>query len=57
MFPVLAMCVLPSLAYLSVDGLLKSCGGTRKTFCVGCFTDNYPIPLMDFSQKDLKPVC
>ncbi len=46
-----------SLAYLSVEGLLKCCGGNKKTFCVGCFTDQYPIPLMDFSKKDLKPVC
>ena len=46
-----------SLAYLSVEGLLKCCGGDRKKFCVGCFTDQYPIPLMDFSRKDLKPVC
>ncbi len=46
-----------SLAYLSVEGLLKCCGGTQKSFCVGCFTDQYPVPLMDFSKKDLKPVC
>jgi len=46
-----------SLAYLSVGGLLKCCGGTSKSFCVGCFTDQYPIPLMDFAKKDLKPVC
>jgi amidophosphoribosyltransferase len=46
-----------SLAYLSVEGLLKCCGGTDKTFCVGCFTDKYPVPLMDFAKKDLKPVC
>jgi amidophosphoribosyltransferase len=46
-----------SLAYLSVEGLLKCCGGTNRTFCVGCFTDKYPIPLMDFAKKDLKPVC
>ncbi len=46
-----------SLAYLSVEGLLKCCGGDRKKFCVGCFTDQYPVPLMDFSKKDLKPVC
>jgi amidophosphoribosyltransferase len=46
-----------SLAYLSVEGLLKCCGGDRKKFCVGCFTDQYPIPLMDFAKKDLKPVC
>lgn len=46
-----------SLAYLSVEGLLKCCGGDAKTFCVGCFTDQYPIPLMDFAKKDLRPVC
>lgn len=46
-----------SLAYLSVEGLLKACGGDGKSFCVGCFTDQYPIPLMDFTKKDLKPVC
>ena len=46
-----------SLAYLSVEGLLKCCGGTQKSFCVGCFTDQYPVPLLDFAKKDLKPVC
>ena len=46
-----------SLAYLSVKGLLKACGGDQRRFCVGCFTDQYPIPLMDFSKKDVKPVC
>jgi len=46
-----------SLSYLSVEGLLKACGGTDRKFCVGCFTDKYPVPLMDFAQKDLKPVC
>jgi amidophosphoribosyltransferase len=46
-----------SLAYLSVKGLLKCCGGDQDRFCVGCFTDKYPIPLMDFSKKDMKPVC
>jgi amidophosphoribosyltransferase len=46
-----------SLAYLSVEGLLKASQGTEKSFCVGCFTNNYPIPLMDFENKDIKPVC
>jgi amidophosphoribosyltransferase len=46
-----------SLAYLSVEGLLKACEGNGSKYCVGCFTDQYPIPLMDFAQKDLKPVC
>ena len=46
-----------SLAYLSVKGLLKCCGGNDRTFCVGCFTDQYPVPLMDFAKKDTKPEC
>lgn len=46
-----------SLVYLSVEGLLKACGGTQKSFCVGCFTDHYPIPLVDFAKKDVKPIC
>lgn len=46
-----------SLAYLSVEGLLKCCGGTEKTFCVGCFTNRYPIPLMDFEKRDVKAGC
>jgi len=46
-----------SLAYLSVKGLLQCCGKNSKDFCVGCFTDQYPIPLMDFARKDIRPVC
>jgi amidophosphoribosyltransferase len=46
-----------SLAYLSVEGLLKACGGDQQRFCVGCFTDQYPIPLMDFAKKDKTPIC
>ncbi len=46
-----------SLAYLSVEGLLKCCKGTMNSFCVGCFTDKYPIPLMDFASKNLRPIC
>jgi len=46
-----------SLTYLSVNGLLKACGGDQRKFCVGCFTDQYPIALMDFAKKDKKPVC
>jgi amidophosphoribosyltransferase len=46
-----------SLAYLSVEGLQKACGGDGKSFCVGCFTDQYPIPLMDFEKKDISAGC
>ena len=34
-----------SLGYLSVEGLLKSVGGTSNSFCAACFTGHYPIPV------------
>ena len=34
-----------SLGYLSVDGLMKTVGGTLNTFCAACFTGKYPIPV------------
>jgi len=36
-----------SLHYLSVEGLLEACRGSRDTFCTACFTGDYPI---DFSE-------
>jgi amidophosphoribosyltransferase len=32
-----------SLAYLSLDGMLKSAPGTPKQYCNACFTEKYPI--------------
>jgi len=34
-----------SLGYLSIDGLVESVGLPRNTFCLACFTGNYPIPV------------
>jgi len=34
-----------SLGYLSIDGLLKAVGLPRETFCLACFTGEYPIPV------------
>jgi amidophosphoribosyltransferase len=34
-----------SLGYLSVDRLIKSVGLPRSTFCLACFTGDYPIPV------------
>ena len=34
-----------SLGYLSVEGLLKTVGGSKGGFCDACFTGNYPIPI------------
>ena len=32
-----------SLAYLSIEGMLKACRGDRKEFCTACFSGDYPI--------------
>ena len=33
-----------SLAYLTVDDMVTATGSTRETFCLACFTDDYPTP-------------
>ncbi len=38
-----------SLAYLSLDGLLASVGGTP-TFCTACYTGNYPTAWVDVDE-------
>ena len=34
-----------TLGYLSIEGLLKAVDLPRKTFCLACFTGEYPIPV------------
>ncbi len=34
-----------SLGYLSIDGLIDAIGLPRKTFCLACFTGEYPVPI------------
>ncbi len=34
-----------SLGYLSIDGLVKAVALPRDTFCMACFTGDYPIPI------------
>lgn len=34
-----------SLAYLSVEGLLRAVKAPQNAYCTGCFTGNYPIPV------------
>ena len=33
-----------SLAYLSLEGMLKSAPGVPDQYCNACFTERYPIP-------------
>jgi amidophosphoribosyltransferase len=40
-----------SLAYLSLEGLLKSCdGGEGNGYCVACYTGNYPTQWVDVDE-------
>jgi amidophosphoribosyltransferase len=40
-----------SLAYLSLEGLLKACdGGEGNGFCVACYTGNYPTAWVDVDE-------
>ena len=34
-----------SLAYLSIEGLLKAVGFSRKELCLACLTGKYPVPV------------
>lgn len=34
-----------SLGYLSIPGLIRAVGRSKKDFCMGCFTGQYPIPV------------
>ncbi|HZC78641.1 MAG TPA: hypothetical protein VE258_12895, partial [Ktedonobacterales bacterium] len=34
-----------SLHYLSLDGLIAAIDLPRETFCAGCFTGTYPVPV------------
>jgi amidophosphoribosyltransferase len=42
-----------SLGYLSVEGAVKAVGSPKDTFCLACFTGEYPIPIPEDVQKDM----
>lgn len=45
---------LDSLHYLSLDGLVKATGLTKKDFCLACFDGNYPVkPDKSFHKEAL----
>jgi len=45
-----------SLAYLSVDGLKRAVGVTDDSYCKGCFTGRYPIPVqLEMDKLALEP--
>jgi amidophosphoribosyltransferase len=42
-----------SLAYLSLDGMLKSAPGVPNQYCNACFTEKYPIPFTRAEELQL----
>src|SRR5574338_73271 len=42
-----------SLAYLSLDGMLKSAPRTPSQYCTACFTEHYPIPFTRAEELQL----
>ena len=42
-----------SLAYLSVEGLMKAVRGDQKEFCAACFDGNYPTPLEALNDPEM----
>lgn len=40
-----------SLGYISIEGLLKTCEGTKCGFCTACFSGDYPVKLIDKEAK------
>jgi len=47
-----------SLAYLSIDGLLRSASGERGSYCTACWSGEYPVSISgeDRRQAELFPV-
>jgi amidophosphoribosyltransferase len=44
-----------SLGYLSVEGLIHAIDLPRETFCLACFTGEYPVPVqMEMDKLDLE---
>ena len=42
-----------SLAYLSLDGMLKAAPGSPHQYCNACFTEHYPLPFTRAEERQL----
>jgi len=46
--------------FLSINGLYRAVTGNDRTddrkYCDACFTGEYPIPLIDFNNKEQKVI-
>jgi amidophosphoribosyltransferase len=46
-----------SLGYLSIDGLVRAVGLPKETFCLACFTGDYPIPVqLEMDKLELEGI-
>ena len=43
-----------TLGYLSMAGLLRAVDATTETFCVACFSGEYPLPVSAEDRRQLK---
>ena len=41
-----------SLAYLSIDGLVKAIGEPKADFCFACFNGDYPVDISEIIKYD-----
>jgi amidophosphoribosyltransferase len=40
-----------SLGYIDIEGILKTCEGTKCGFCTACFSGDYPVKLTDKEEQ------
>ena len=40
-----------SVRYLSIEDLIKSCSGSKRQFCLGCFNGEYPYTVSGDEDK------
>jgi amidophosphoribosyltransferase len=43
-----------SLAHISIEGLVKAIGFESKSLCLGCLTEEYPLPI---TNEKMRPGC
>jgi amidophosphoribosyltransferase len=43
-----------SLGYLSLEGMLRAAEGGEDAFCTACYTNSYPVPFPEQTDRQLK---
>jgi amidophosphoribosyltransferase len=42
-----------SLAYLSLDGMVRAVGAPKESFCMACYNGDYPVPFSPTLEKHI----